>query len=80
MPTRVWIHFMGCISVVRYTVSVESVQSRGSMSGRFYHWRGSSSMRGIKATATDALLVDVAPNVFRHVKSSVIPSLHIMSE
>ena len=37
-------------------------------------------VRGIKATATDALLVDVAPNVFRHVKSSVIPSLHIMSE
>ena len=44
---------MGCISFVRYTVSVESVQSRRTMSGRFYHWRGSSSKRGIKATATD---------------------------
>ena len=51
--------------------SVESMQSRTSMRGRS---RDQSSKRGINATATDALLVDVAPNVFR------IPSLHIMSE
>ena len=35
-----------------------------------------SSKRGIKATATDALLVDVVPNVFGQVFR--IPSLHIM--